>query len=245
MSKNMSKKRRRSRREEEQSQGPNWNLIGGIVGVVVIGLFGFIIFANINSPQTTAEPTPVLGEQVVNVARYCEDFPERCVVTGNLESDTTLVEIPDYGCPHCAAFNADTAPLLQEAFIEDITWMVMPFALGPNTRPTGAAVLCAAEQSQEMGMHFHETVFGLQGSAVAHTADGFTAVAEQIEGLDVAEFDACVADGRNLANVSLNQQAARGVGVQSTPTFFLNGTMIRGNEGFEVFQSRIAAALGS
>ena len=243
MSKNMTRKRRQSRRGDDNKQETNWTLIGGIVAAGVIGLLAILILSTANGTQTAAEPTPELEVAVGDVNRYCEDFPERCVVSGNLESDVTLVEIADYGCPHCAAFNATTAPVLQDEYLDDIRWIVMPFALGDRTQPSAAAVLCAAEQGSDLGLAFHEEVFLLQGTGAEHTADGFTSVAQRVEGMDVDTFDSCVADGRNMANVSLNQQAARQLGVNSTPTFFLNGSVIPGNQELNVFQQRINAVL--
>ncbi len=226
----------------KRQKGPNWGLIGTIVGFVVIFWAGAAILPPLPPIYLSSLPTM---EPVGSLVGYCKDFPERCVVTGNLESGVAFMEISDYGCPHCAEFNKNMTPLLQAEFIDDITWVVMPFALGSSTSPSAAAVFCAADQSQELGMQFHKNVFRLQGSAMAHTPGGFTAVAEQIDGLDVAEFDACVEDGRNLAKVRLNQQAARDRGLQSTPTLFLNDGMIRwSEEELELLQSRIAFALG-
>ena len=156
-----------------------------------------------------------------------------------------MIEVVDYGCPHCANFNATKAPPLLGDYVETdlVRWMIMPFALGDLTKPSAAAVLCANEQGSELALDFHEGIFALQQSGSEHTLDGFLAVANRIEGLNSDELEACVDDGRHLASVSFNQQASRSLGVRSTPSFFLNDRLITGDQELAVFTERIDAEL--
>lgn len=241
------KPRRKSTRQENvttTSSGPNWVLIGSIVGIAAIALIALAVIGSLN-PTTAPEPTPALSETVTNANAYCETNPERCVITGNLDAEVTLIEVVDYGCPHCANFSATKAQTLHELYVEtdQIRWIVMPFALGDLTKPSAAAVMCANEQSPELGLEFHTRVFGLQGTNAVHTAGGFSDVAAGIEGMDTAALDSCVDSERHLDDVSLNQQAARELGVSSTPSFFLNGRLISGDQDIAVFTEGIEAAL--
>ena len=241
------KPRRKSTRQESSvisSDGPNWVLIGSIVGVAAIALIALAVIGSLN-PTTAPEPTPILSETVTNANAYCESNPERCVITGNTDSEVTLIEVVDYGCPHCANFTATKAPTLHELYVDtnQIRWIVMPFALGDLTKPSAAAVMCANEQSSELGLEFHTRVFRLQGTNAVHTAGGFSDVSAGIEGLDSDALDACVDSGRYLEDVSFNQQAARELGVSSTPSFFLNGRLISGDQDIAVFTEGIEAAL--
>jgi len=64
-------------------------------------------------------------------------------------------------------------------------------------------------------------------------------------GLDQLKFRTCLDTNRYRAAVLRETQAGRDLGVQSTPTFFLNGKLIPGVLAFEDFQRLIETALGS
>lgn len=238
------KPRRKAKAVEKETSGPNWTIIGSIIGVAAIALIGLAVTATLN-PQAAAEPTPVLDSAVGDAAGYCESNPERCIFVGNPDSEVTMVEIVDYGCPHCAAFNADSAPTLINNYVEtdQVYWMVMPFALGDLTRPSAESVMCAAEQGGELALEYHENLFLLQGSSAAHTNPGFRSVANRVEGMDADALIDCMEDGRHSGDVSFNQQAARQLGVSSTPSFFLNNRMISGNQDLNVFVAQFDAIL--
>lgn len=240
----MKPRRKSTRQETTIAGGPNWTIIGSIIGVSAIALIALAIIGTLN-PTTAAPPTPVLGDTVTNATLYCDQNPERCVAVGNQESDVTMIEVVDYGCPHCASFNATTAPTLLGEYVEtnQVRWVVMPFALGDLTKPSAAAVLCANEQSPDLALEFHERIFLLQQTGSEHTLSGFLSAASFIDGLDSDSLEACVEDGRHLASVSFNQQAARALGVSSTPSFFLNDRIINGNQELSVFTQRIDAEL--
>ncbi|MEM7801372.1 MAG: thioredoxin domain-containing protein [Chloroflexota bacterium] len=239
------KARKKSKRQEVKSSGgPNWLIIGPIIGIGAIALIALAIVGVMN-PSVAAEPTPVLGEVVTNATTYCEENEERCIIFGNPDSDVTMIEVVDYGCPHCANFNATKAPTLLENYVDtnQVRWMVMPFALGPQSRPSAAAVMCVNEQGADLALHFHEDLFLLQRTADVHTRAGFISVANRVEGIDVEAFESCLDDGRRMTDVSFNQQAARSLGVQSTPSFFLNGRLMSGDQDLTVFTANIDAAL--
>lgn len=238
------KPRRKASKQDVTASGPNWPLIGGIVGVAAVALVALAITATLN-PQTAAEPTPVLSDTVVDAAGYCEDFPERCISVGNPDSTVTMVEVVDYGCPHCAAFNRNSAPTLIENYVDSdqVSWYVLPFALGNQTKPSAEAIMCAIEQGDEVALEFHEKLFLLQGTGDEHSDAGFESVANNVDGMSAEALNSCLADGRHAEGVSFNQQAARQLGVESTPSFFLNGRMIRGNQDLSVFTAQLDAAL--
>lgn len=240
----MKPRRKNARQETVEAGGPNWTLIGSIIGIAAIALISLAVVGSLN-PTAAPEPTPALSDTVTNATEYCETNPQRCVITGSPDAEVAFIEVVDYGCPHCANFNAIKAPSLYTQYAEtnQVQWMIMPFALGDLTKPSAAAVLCANEQSGDLGHDFHTNVFALQGTNAVHTNGGFMSVASGIDGLDEDAFEACIEEDRYLDDVSLNQQAARSLGVSSTPSFFLNGRLISGDQDLEVFTASIDAEL--
>jgi protein-disulfide isomerase len=236
----MAKRARRTRRTAQtEDRGTNWWIIGGIAGVGIIALFAllFMTLQAGDSPEPTS--VPFQGQPL---AEYCEENPDRCMTKGAEDAPVTIVEISDYGCGHCKNFNLDTAGLIDDLYVTpgQVKWVVLPFALGPGTVPASAAAMCAAEQ--DTFYPYHTQLFRQQGDADFMTKANFRRAAETV-GLDVDAFSECIDDGRYNNTVQLNSIAAAETGVNSTPTFFINGKVLPGNQPLPAFQQEINAIL--
>jgi protein-disulfide isomerase len=234
----------RTLEEQNASSGPNWKIIGGIAGLGLLSLIGLLIVTVTSGGVAAPEPTPVLQDSVVAIAEYCDANPAHCIVVGSADAPVTLVEVSDYGCPHCANFNTESVPTLKEEYVDTglVRWMILPYALSDQTHASASATMCAAEQGAELGLDFHEKLFGLQTAGGFNTTAGFVSVARLV-GLDVPQFEQCLADQTYSDLVHLNRQAARQAQVNSTPTVFLNGRAISGNVGLELYRQRIEELL--
>ncbi|MEW5986357.1 MAG: thioredoxin domain-containing protein [Chloroflexota bacterium] len=212
----------------------NWGLIVGVIGAGVLGLFALLFLA-------LQEPG------IPSLADYCQANPDRCVVKGAADAPVTVVEVSDYSCPACRTFNVETADPLDETFVQtgQARWVVLPFAR-PSVReqaaPAAAAALCANEQG--LFFEYHRTLFDLQESPTALTREGYLEAAGQV-GLEMGAFNSCLDSGRYDEIVDANIDAAMKAGVDSTPTFFINGVKLIGAHPFATFQQRIMSTLGS
>ena len=238
----MAKRVRRSRRAQTETRKTNWLLVGGIVAVGALALFAllFMTLREQDSPQALATDTP----QGQPLAEFCEENPDNCLVKGSEDAPVTIVEVSDYGCGHCKDFNLETAGLLDDLYVTpgQVKWVVLPYALGPQTAPASEAAMCANEQEEFFA--YHHRLFEQQGEPQFMTNDGFREVAEDV-GLDLDAFDACMDDGNYGNIVQQNILAATAAGVDSTPTFFINGEMFRGNQPLTTFQQQITALIGT
>jgi protein-disulfide isomerase len=236
----MAKRAQKSRRpRREESRGTNWLLIGGIVVVGLVALFAllFLTLQEQDSPQPTQE---VVGQPL---EEYCQENPGSCVSKGDDNALVTIVEVSDYGCSHCKNFNLETAGLLQDLYVTpgQVKWIVLPFALGPQTAPASVAAMCAGEQ--DSFFDYHHRLFELQGDPQFMTAASFRQVGEELE-LDMDEFNACLENGRHNNTIQQNVAAATAVDVNSTPSFFVNGVLLRGNQPLTAFQQQINTIIG-
>ncbi len=236
MAKKVSKKRKPTQKKQT-----NWTLIGGVVIVGVIGLFA-LLFLSLQAPDTTAENR--------ELETYCEDNPNNCVIKGDANAPVTIVEVSDYGCPHCRTFNAETAPLIDERYVAsgEVRYISVPFALRSQdgsypTAATAVASLCANEQP---GFYddYQTAMFNLQGSPSFNTFTGFVETAETLS-MDVDAFSSCLADNNYEATVLANTQMAQRAGISATPSFFINGRKVEGAQPFAAFQRQIDALLES
>ena len=115
--------------------------------------------------------------------------------------------------------------------------------LGDESFLAAEATECADEQGQFW--EYHDYLFTHQGgeNQGAFSSANLKAFAGAV-GLDEAAFAECLDAGRYTQIVRQETAFAQQLGVQSTPTFALNGRPIVGGQPFETFQQLIEAELG-
>jgi protein-disulfide isomerase len=114
--------------------------------------------------------------------------------------------------------------------------------LGPESQWAGEASECAADQNAFW--EYHDFLFDSQSgeNQGAFNKDNLKAFAVPL-GLDAQAFNECLDSGKYAEIVQQETAWAQSLGVQSTPTFVLNGQPIVGAQPFEVFQQAIDALL--
>ncbi|MFO7683561.1 MAG: DsbA family protein [Chloroflexota bacterium] len=236
----------RSRTSQKQERKTNWLLMGGIIGVGVITLFALLALSLQGPGAPTPVPTP--GPSLV-LQNYCEQNPDNCMADGSADAPVTIVEISDYGCGHCKNFNLSTGQILKTQYVDSgqVRWFTVPYALSGQfgdlpTAPSANAAMCAAEQGAFEP--YHLALFENQGTNAFNTEAGFMSAAAALN-LDTEAFQSCLDDGRYNDIILQNVREANNAGVNSTPSFFINGQLIRGNAPIENFQQVIEAELRS
>jgi protein-disulfide isomerase len=112
-----------------------------------------------------------------------------------------------------------------------------------NSKNAAIAVEAAAQQGQLEAMYTR--MFETQaewGEAQESRAPLFRQFADEL-GLDLAEFDAAVADPATLERVESDFDDGVALGVGSTPTFFVNDRMVQ-LTSFDDLRAAIEAELG-
>ncbi len=221
-----------------KSGGTNWILIGGIVGVGAILLIALLLYSttsgggSINprdAATQTAESRLSLGELGQQLATYCEDNPQRCFAKGSETAPVTIFEFSDYGCGHCRDFNLDGgADTIDTQYVKagQVRWVNVPFALRSETLPAAASAMCAGEQGKLF--EYHKVLFSQQTEAQGLAREGFVKAATTV-GLDLNAFERCLDANKHVADVNGNMTLANQAGLEGTPTFFVNGQKLAGN----------------
>jgi protein-disulfide isomerase len=202
-------------------------LVLGAVALVTVGL----ILLSANSSRGNIAATERVGEGA-------SWGPEGAPVT--------ILDYSDFGCSHCAAFAGGTGERLREEYeaTGKVRFEFKHFIIGgPRTREAANASECAADQGKFWD--YHDALFVRQASS----ADAFgkrllKEYATQL-GLDAQKFNACVDQGLHMETIARSESEGRAKGVQATPTFFVNGERIEGNQPYEVFKAAIDGALAS
>jgi len=136
----------------------------------------------------------------------------------------TVVEFLDFECEACGAFY----PLvedLREQYSGDITYVVRYFPLPGHINSTQAALAAEAAARQDRFEDMYHRLFETQsqwGERSEETPEVFRGFAEEL-GLDMAAFDAAVADPATLERVQADKTDGERLGVSSTPSFFIDG----------------------
>jgi protein-disulfide isomerase len=141
---------------------------------------------------------------------------------GGATATVTIVEFTDYECPSCAA----TQPVLEEIakeFGDKVKLVVRSFPLGQHTHAFKAAE--ASEAAREQGK-FWEYAALLFANQKALEVDKLKEYASQL-GLDRKKFDAALDSGRFSTKVKRDLEDGEKIGVDSTPSVFINGKRAR------------------
>ena len=197
------------------------------VGILV----GYVIWGRDQGTAPTAANAPT--EQVAR--RY--DIPTKGFSSiGPEDAPITLVEFSDYQCPYCEKWHDEVYKQLWAAYPGKIRFVYRNLPLTqihPQSMNAAEASLCAGDQNAFW--KFHEKLFE---NASSLNDDLYATLAANL-GLDTAAFETCMNDHKHKAAIEADMQFAIDLGVQSTPTFFINGLAIVGAQPLSVFQQVI------
>ncbi len=113
-------------------------------------------------------------------------------------------------------------------------WKDFPLtSIHPEAFKASEAAHCAGDQAKYW--EYHDKLFANQR---ALQVDSLKKYAAEI-GMNAASFGTCLDSGKHAGRVREGLQAAHQLGLQSTPSVFINGRLIMGAQPFEAFQAVI------
>jgi len=164
-------------------------------------------------------------------------------VKGNKNAKVTVVEYSDFQCPFCRRAS-EILPKLLDEYGNKISVVYKQFPL-PNhnwAKPAAIAALCAFDQGNNNFWKFHDLLFGNQQQInVGNVNAKLKGFASKI-GLNQKKFNACLSSPKIEAKIQQETREATSVGVNSTPTFFVNGLMVKGAD-YKGLKSAVESAL--
>jgi protein-disulfide isomerase len=147
---------------------------------------------------------------------------------GKDDAPVTIVEYASMTCPHCAHFAETTFPELKKRYIDTgkVRFIFREFPLDPLA--AGAAMLARCADKDKF-FPLIETLFQMQRTwAVEKPIPPLMAIAKQA-GFTEQSFNACLSDQKMLDAMQEEQKrATEKFKVNSTPTIFVNGQMLKG-----------------
>jgi protein-disulfide isomerase len=176
-------------------------------------------------------PLPAAAEDTVSTAELMkpEALPDMAI--GSDKATVTIIEYASMTCPHCAHFQETTFPEVKKRYIDTgkVRYIFREFPLDTLASAAFLLARCSGEKDPTKYFAMIDTLFRKQQQwVVSKPVPPLLAIAKQA-GFTEQSFDACLANQKLLDGVqNVRQRAVDVFKVQSTPTFFINGTKYSG-----------------
>jgi protein-disulfide isomerase len=148
---------------------------------------------------------------------------------GSAEAPVTIIEYASMTCTHCAHFAATTYPELKSRYIDTgkVRFMLREFPLDPLAEAGFMLARCAGPDKYFAVV---DMLFEHQSDwVVRQPLEPLLALAKQA-GFTKESFEACLSNQQVLDGIkAVRDRAAEKFAVNSTPTFFINGVIHRGD----------------
>jgi protein-disulfide isomerase len=226
-----------------------------VAGVIIAGA---VVFASYRgSPASLAaggvaqnNNQPAAAQPSVNAADIMK-LGSRDAVLGSANAPVTIIEYGDYQCPFCTKFFSQTQSLIVANYVNTgkakFVFRNLAF-LGPESTAAAQAAECANDQGKLWA--YHDALYKAKiadENAGGSENDGyftravFLKLAGQV-GLDATAFASCVDGNKYATLVAQEKSDTSAIGVNSTPTFFVNGQEIQGAQPYASFQTALNTA---
>lgn len=150
-------------------------------------------------------------------------------VHGPADAAVTIVEFGDLECPACKAAQPQINKLMQEEPKARLIFQNFPLETIHKWSLLGAKyVECLSQQNLDLTWKFISTVYEHQGEITPETAEATLKGYVKDAGGDPAAVAACAAKPETEKRIRESIALGEKVGVNSTPTFFINGRKVVG-----------------
>ena len=202
----------------------------------VLGLAsGYLIWGR---PISLSAGQAVADEPESQAPQRFDVGPDDDPSLGPADAPITIIEFSDFNCPYCKKFHAETFPLLMATYPDQIRFVYRDF---PVTSPESFVAAQAANCAGRQGAYweFHDA---LMSGDLGLGRAAYEAYADRLD-LDVNALGTCLDEGAEGAEVEADAREAASLGVNGTPTFFINGIPLVGAQPLISFRSVIDGEL--
>lgn len=168
------------------------------------------------------------------------------LVMGSETAPVTIIEYASLTCPHCAAFATETFPKLKTAYIDTgkVRFIFREFPLDDLAMAGAMLARCAGKADKTRSFALNELLFEKQREwVVQRPIEPLKNLIKQV-GLGEKDFESCLQDNELVAGIRQSAEKGNKLGVNSTPTFFVNGTIQKGAMSFEEFDKLLKPMTG-
>jgi protein-disulfide isomerase len=208
--------------------------------------------AAVTKPLETVKPAEAAkvaakvkdAEATVDTAKLLEQGPLKDIFIGKPDSKVTIVEYASMTCPHCKHFHEKTLPEITKKYLDTgkARLVLREFPFDPRAAAAFMLSRCSAEDKYYpmVSVLFQQQ----QNWAAADDAQAALLQIARLAGFSQESFQACLTNQKLLDDVnSVRERASKDFGVESTPTFFINGKKYSGALSVEEMSAIIDSML--
>jgi protein-disulfide isomerase len=214
---------------------------GGVVVLAATAGVSALVLPRLFAPVAPAQAELPAGDLSAELA---QPAPDGDMAIGSDKAPVTIIEYASMTCPHCAHFSETTFPELRKRYIDTgkVRFIFREFPLDKLAAAGFMLARCASKDGGgERYMAVIETLFAKQQEWVVpdNPVPPLKNIARQF-GFTEDSFNACL-QNQNIMNdiQATRDRAAAKLGVNSTPTFFVNGKKVTGDVTIDVLAKEI------
>ncbi|MFD0988395.1 DsbA family protein [Methyloligella solikamskensis] len=223
---------------KSHSTGSKGLVIAAAVAVVAIVIAGGVYFLGMGDQTETQAASRADAD--VPMSELLDGGPLDDVVIGDEDAPVTIIEYASMTCPHCAHFHTETFPKVKEKYIDTgkVKFIFREFPLDILAARASMLARCAGPEKR---MALTSALFETQQSWAVRdepeAMDKLLGIARQA-GFSKESFDECMADEELYQNiVKMRARASSEFGVNSTPSFFIDGKKLGREHELEDFDA--------
>ncbi|MBN9583525.1 MAG: DsbA family protein [Afipia sp.] len=167
---------------------------------------------------------------------------------GAKDAPVTIIEYASMTCPHCATFTKDVFPKLKSEYIDTgkVRFIFREFPLDQVALAASALARCIAKDDAQKYFAVVDMLFRQQNELVSDALGTINRVGKQA-GFSEQMIKDCVQNDPTVQKgiLDVREHAYKTLKIDSTPSFFVNGTLVRGETSFEGFEKIIKPLLKS
>jgi protein-disulfide isomerase len=192
---------------------------------ILFKAFAAVLLLAASSPLALAQNTKVPMDELMAP----EALPD--IVQGKADAPVTIVEYASMTCTHCAAFHAETYPTLIKNYVDTgkAKFILREFPLDPLAT---AGFMLARCEGPDKRTAVVDLLFSQQKNwaFIDKPLDGLQNVLK-VTGLSQQNFETCLKDQKLFDQVmEIRDRASQKFGVSATPTFYINGLKVAGEQ---------------
>lgn len=182
------------------------------------------------------------GKKLLSVKDLIKKVSPEAQSIGSKDAKVVVVAFEDFQCPYCKKFHDETYAKLKNDYIDTGKVLFIHYDmafLGPESASAGVASLCAAEQNKFW--QYRDVLY--KNQVPQHNVGKFSdenlvSFAKNI-GLDSTSFASCLDSNKYSEEINKGRSFAESYGITSTPTFVINGQLLKGARQYAEFSAII------
>ncbi|MBC8122559.1 MAG: thioredoxin domain-containing protein [Gemmatimonadaceae bacterium] len=204
-----------------------------LAGSIALALLAIPLVGTAQTNQKTVSPAEYVRPYLRNP--LVADT-SKAPIQGNPRAEVTIVEFSDFQCPYCQKSQA-TLQQLKRKYGERLRTVFLHYPLPMHKEAKGAARAAWAAQQQGKFWPYHDALFIGQDKLGEQL---YVQTARDLK-LDLDRFNSDRQSLSSLRAVEADKAQGEQLGIESTPSFLINGILLPGNYPVEAFDQIIAA----